>query len=587
MTKEVEVGDEFTGKVVKTTTFGAFVELAKGTDGLLHISNVSPGQRVDTVEDVLNKGDEIEVRVVEVDRERGRIGLRLADDPAIAGKSVEELAALSPPAATAAARGDRGDRGGARRRDRERAAARGAGRPRQRRRGRDRDRRPPPARRRAVDEHRLTELGLGRAGRHGAHALRALRRARASGSAPARPPRTSPRPGSRTCSSTCCSAARRAIGSLEIDQIFDAMGAELNAGTGKETTSVYSRVLDAPPRAGVRGDGRHGLAPARSTATSSSSEREIVLEEIAMYEDDPQDKVFDVLGEAVFGDHPLGRAIIGRAEVVGAARRLDALARASTPRATCPATSSSRRPGSVDHDALVALVERRRHRARRRARRPPCPPPDGAAAARVRFERKDTEQYHVCLGAPGHRPRRRAPLRAARARQHPRRDVVLAAVPGGPRARGLAYSVYSFSSAVRRHRARSASTSARGRTTSAARAAASSADELERLRARAASRAEELAARQGERQGPRRAVARVHHGAHEPPRLVRAGRTCRCCPSTSWSSASTRYARRRRRAGRASCSTPARLSRRRDRRPTRRSSAPRWSRCSRGRWPRA
>src|SRR4051794_24467878 len=58
MTKEVEVGDEFSGKVVKTTTFGAFVELAKGTDGLLHISNVSPGNRVGTVEEVLNKGDE-------------------------------------------------------------------------------------------------------------------------------------------------------------------------------------------------------------------------------------------------------------------------------------------------------------------------------------------------------------------------------------------------------------------------------------------------------------------------------------------------------------------------------------------------
>src|SRR6202042_2451500 len=94
MTKEVEVGDEFTGKVVKTTTFGAFVELAKGTDGLLHISNVSPGQRVESVEDVLNKGDEINVRVVEVDKERGRIGLRLADDPDIAGKSVEELAGV-------------------------------------------------------------------------------------------------------------------------------------------------------------------------------------------------------------------------------------------------------------------------------------------------------------------------------------------------------------------------------------------------------------------------------------------------------------------------------------------------------------
>jgi len=95
MTKEVEVGDEFQGKVVKTTTFGAFVELAKGTDGLLHISNVKPGgERVDTVEEVLNKGDDIAVRVVEVDRERGRIGLRLSDDPDVAGKSKEELATV-------------------------------------------------------------------------------------------------------------------------------------------------------------------------------------------------------------------------------------------------------------------------------------------------------------------------------------------------------------------------------------------------------------------------------------------------------------------------------------------------------------
>ena len=104
MTKEVEVGDAFSGKVVKTTTFGAFVELAKGTDGLLHISNIAPGKRIDTVEDVLNKGDEVEVKVVEVDRERGRIGLRLADDPDVAGKSVEELATVGS--------GDRGPRGG-------------------------------------------------------------------------------------------------------------------------------------------------------------------------------------------------------------------------------------------------------------------------------------------------------------------------------------------------------------------------------------------------------------------------------------------------------------------------------------------
>ena len=104
MMKEVEVGDEYLGKVVKTTTFGAFVELAKGTDGLLHISNVSPGQRVETVEDVLNKGDEINVRVVEVDRERGRIGLRLAEDPDVAGKSARSSPALAAVVVAAAAR---------------------------------------------------------------------------------------------------------------------------------------------------------------------------------------------------------------------------------------------------------------------------------------------------------------------------------------------------------------------------------------------------------------------------------------------------------------------------------------------------
>jgi polyribonucleotide nucleotidyltransferase len=117
MTKEVEVGDEYTGKIVKTTTFGAFVELSKGTDGLLHISNLKPGERVDTVEDVVNRGDEVNVKVVEVDRERGRIGLRLADDPDVAGKSAEELASVGT--------GDKGPRGGGgRRRDGDRGGRR-------------------------------------------------------------------------------------------------------------------------------------------------------------------------------------------------------------------------------------------------------------------------------------------------------------------------------------------------------------------------------------------------------------------------------------------------------------------------------
>ncbi len=91
MTKEAEVGDRFKGKVVKTTAFGAFVELTKGTDGLLHISNVKPGERVSSVEEVLKQGDELDVTVVEVDRERGRIGLRLSSDPAVEGKAPEEL----------------------------------------------------------------------------------------------------------------------------------------------------------------------------------------------------------------------------------------------------------------------------------------------------------------------------------------------------------------------------------------------------------------------------------------------------------------------------------------------------------------
>src|ERR687898_168773 len=86
-------------------------------------------------------------------------------------------------------------------------------------------------------------------------------------------------------------------GSFEIDQIFDTMGAELNAGTGKENTSVYARVIDEhlPQAFDVVGD---------------------MVWHPRMDEDDPQDRVFDVLGEAVFGEHPLGRPVIGRADVI-------------------------------------------------------------------------------------------------------------------------------------------------------------------------------------------------------------------------------------------------------------------------------
>ena len=82
MTKEVEVGDVFTGRVVKTTDFGAFVELKKGTDGLLHISRLAPkGERVKNVEDVVKRGDTVTVEVVEIDKARNRIGLTLLKPP--------------------------------------------------------------------------------------------------------------------------------------------------------------------------------------------------------------------------------------------------------------------------------------------------------------------------------------------------------------------------------------------------------------------------------------------------------------------------------------------------------------------------
>jgi polyribonucleotide nucleotidyltransferase len=78
MTKEVEVGDEYTGKVVKITDFGAFVELRKGVDGLLHVSRILPqGNRLQSAAQVLDRGDSVRVVVVEVDKDRGRIGLTL------------------------------------------------------------------------------------------------------------------------------------------------------------------------------------------------------------------------------------------------------------------------------------------------------------------------------------------------------------------------------------------------------------------------------------------------------------------------------------------------------------------------------
>jgi len=134
LTKDPEVGDQYTGKVVKTTDFGAFVELKKGTDGLLHVSNVGPG-RVNHIEDVIQRGDVLDVLVQEVDKARGRIGLKLVqkheDGKLVSPEELVERAKHAPPREPREDRprrdGDRrggrgrGGGGGGPRRDREEA----------------------------------------------------------------------------------------------------------------------------------------------------------------------------------------------------------------------------------------------------------------------------------------------------------------------------------------------------------------------------------------------------------------------------------------------------------------------------------
>jgi predicted Zn-dependent peptidase len=231
-------------------------------------------------------------------------------------------------------------------------------------------------------------------------------------------------------------------GSLEIDQIFDAMGAELNAGTGKETTSVYARVIDdhVPEAFDVMAD-----MVFRPALNDIESERAVILEEIAMYEDDPQEKVFDLLGEAVFGHHPLGRAIIGRADVI-AGTPAEQIARFHAERYQ-PANIVIAAAGAVEHEPFVELAARA-VAARTNDKSPQATAaPQAASRPRRRFERKDTEQYHVCLGGTGlaRHDERRFALR------------VLDNVFGGTSSsrlfqevrerRGLAYAVYSFTSA--------------------------------------------------------------------------------------------------------------------------------------------
>jgi predicted Zn-dependent peptidase len=231
--------------------------------------------------------------------------------------------------------------------------------------------------------------------------------------------------------------------STEIDQIFDGMGAEVNAGTGKETTSVYSRFLDQHFERAFDVMSDMVLRP---SYPDIDSERQVVIEEIAMYEDEPSDKVHDVLAEAVFGNHPLGRPVIGRAEVIANVPVPEIAAYHDERYA--PSNLVLAAAGNVDHAQLVELANQAsdgKLPSPANGTRELVPAP-AQAEPRMCFHQKQTEQFHVTLGAPGIQrgDDRRFALR------------VLDTVLGGSTSsrlfqevrekRGLAYAVYSYSS---------------------------------------------------------------------------------------------------------------------------------------------
>src|SRR5512142_1582112 len=140
---------------------------------------------------------------------------------------------------------------------------------------------------------------------------------------------------------------------VEIAEIFDGLGGELNAATSREHTLVYARVPDHHLETAMNVMGDMVFAPAFADL---DSEREVVLQEIAMYEDAPQDLVHDLISEAVFGDHPLGRPVIGNAEVISAIPR-DAIARYHDTMYV-PGNIVVAAAGNIDHDQVVELVTR-------------------------------------------------------------------------------------------------------------------------------------------------------------------------------------------------------------------------------------
>jgi predicted Zn-dependent peptidase len=230
----------------------------------------------------------------------------------------------------------------------------------------------------------------------------------------------------------------------EIAEIFDTLGGELNAATSREHTVVYARVPDHHLETAVELMGEMVFAPAFEDL---DSEREVVLEEIAMYDDQPQELVHDLISEATFGNHPLGRPVIGTADVISSISRRSI---AGYHRSMyVPGNVVVAAAGSLQHDQLVKLLNRVQKKVRTAPERNGprvrpalvrTPPPS------LRFQRKDTEQYHVCLAAPGISRSDRRRFAAS----------LLDGILGGSASsrlfqeirekRGMAYAVYTFGS---------------------------------------------------------------------------------------------------------------------------------------------
>ncbi len=235
---------------------------------------------------------------------------------------------------------------------------------------------------------------------------------------------------------------------LEISATMDAVGGELNAFTGKEYTCYYARVLDAdlPLAIDVLSD---MVTSSLIESKDVDAERGVILEEIAMNEDDPSDTVHEAFVRQLFGDTPLGRPILGTVDSINGITR-DQIAEHYRARYT-PDHLVVAAAGRLDHDTVVRHAEQAFRHVLDGAAQPAAPRLAGTAASPgegrgVRLVSRGIEQANLVLGC------------AALSRTDDRRfalGVLNAALGGGMSSRlfqevrekrGLAYSVYSFTS---------------------------------------------------------------------------------------------------------------------------------------------